>query len=41
MTESLQKEGKMKDQIRGKTEDSQPSESEKEQARYAQKQGVT
>lgn len=36
MTESSQKEGKMKDQMRGKTEDSQPSESEKEQARYAQ-----
>lgn len=36
MTESLQKEGKMKVQMREKTEDSQPSESEQEQARYAQ-----
>ncbi len=36
MTESSQKEGKMKDHMRGKAEDTQPSESEQEQARYAQ-----
>lgn len=35
MTESSQKEGKMKDHVRGKAEDTRPSESEQEQARYA------